>query len=332
MSTLKGRPVRIAIGDSLWTRAIVDGTVKVEGFPVEFHSKVTLPDRLHGVREGKWEGGDGTLTDYLLEKERNEGVPKTALPIFMLGGFRQRTLLMRQGGLLPTELKGKKVALPRVLTPGGVYMRGYLADELGIPRDAVDWYTIHGAAEDAEVTWLKGRFDQPEGLEAVRDAADRLTRGEIDAMIHPGAHGFAALYGGDKMIQGTLERFPKLHQPLGDADAIAGWFKKTKVYPVVHCLQVRTDCLEENPGLAESLMAVFKKAWAVSEERLNEKEKGLIQKERSILGFDAYNYELGEIQAHTIEKLMDYLQADGLLNQRFSLQEIFPSTSIKAGS
>ncbi len=29
---------------------------------------------------------------------------------------------------------------------------------------------------------------------------------------------------------------------------------------------------------------------------------------------------------------MDYLQADGLLNQRFSLQEIFPGSSIKVGS
>ncbi len=323
--------IRIAMGESLWTRAILDGTVKVESFPVEFHSKVTLPDRLHGVREGKWDGGDGTLTDYLLEKDRHEGIPKVALPVFMLGGFRQRTLLMRRDGLSPEDLKGRKVALPRVLTPGGVYMRGFLDEEFGISRDKVEWYTIHGAAEDAEVAWLKGRFDQPEGLEAVRDAADRLTRGEIDALIHPGAHGFAALYGGDRMIQGTLERFPKLHQPLGDADAIAGWFKKAKIYPIVHCLQLRTDCLEENPGLAESLMDAFKKAWAVSEDRLNEKEKELIEKERSVLDFDAYQYELGAVQFQTIEKLMDYLQADGLLGQRFTVREIFPGTTAKVG-
>ncbi len=328
----KGEAIRIAVGESLWTRAIVDGTVEVEGFPVEFHAKVTLPDRLHGVREGKWEGSDGTLTDYLLEMERNEGVPKVALPIFMLGGFRQRTLIMRRGGLSPTELKGKKIALPRVLTPGGVYMRGYLADELGISRDAVEWYTIHGATEDAEVPWLKGRFGLPEGLEPVREAANKLSRGEIDALIHPGAHGFAALYGGDKMIQGTLQRFPDLYQPLGNAEEIAGWFKRIKIYPVVHCLQLRTDCLEENPGLAEGLMDAFKKAWAVSEERLNAQEKELIKNERSILGFDGYNYELGEVQVHTIEKLMDYLQADGLLGRRFSMQEIFPNTSIQVGS
>jgi 4,5-dihydroxyphthalate decarboxylase len=321
----KRKAIRIAIGESLWTRAIVDGTVKVEGFPVEFHSKVTLPDRLHGVREGKWDGSDGTLPDYLLEKEQNVGVAKVALPIFMLGGFRQRTLLMRRGGLSPKDLKGKEIALPRVLTPGGVYMRGYLADELGISRDAVDWYTIHGAAEDAEVPWLKGRFNQPEGLEPVRDAADKLSRGEIDALIHPGAHGFAALYGGDKMIEGTLQRFPDLFQPLGIAEEIIDWFKRSKIYPIVHCLQVRADCLDENKGLAEALLDAFKRAWAESEKRLDAREKELIKNERELLVFDAYKYELGDVQAHTIEKLMDYLQADGLLKGRFSLKEIFPN-------
>jgi hypothetical protein len=50
------RLIRIAIGENLWTRALVDDSVRVDGFAVEFHSKVTLPDRLHGVREGKWHG------------------------------------------------------------------------------------------------------------------------------------------------------------------------------------------------------------------------------------------------------------------------------------
>lgn len=327
MEPAASRTIRIAIGDNLWTRAVVDGTIKVEGFQVEFHTDVTLPDRLHGVREGKWDGGDGTLTDYLLERDRNLGVPKTALPIFMLGGFRQRTLLMRREGASPRELKGKRVALPRVVTPGGVYLRGFLAQEFGIQRDAVEWFTIHGRREDVEWRWLKGRFDQPEGFDGVIDAAGMVSRGKLDALVHPGAHGFCSLFGGDQMIEGTLQRFPNLHQPLGSAEEIAGWFRKTKIYPVVHALLLRTDRLEKNPGLAEALCLAFKDAWAVSEKRLTSRERDLIDQERSLLGFDPYRYELGEVQIHTIEKLMDYLQADGLLERRFSIEELFPLTS-----
>jgi 4,5-dihydroxyphthalate decarboxylase len=322
--TLAIKPIRIAAGDNLWTRALIDGTVRVDGFAVEFHSQVTLPDRLHGVREGKWEGSDGTLTDYLLEKDAGLGVPKVALPIFMLGGFRQRTLLMRREGASVRELTGRRVLLPRVLTPGGVYMRGLLADEFGIPRESVEWHTIHGAEEDLPWKWLKGRLAKPEGFEAVVAAAAMVSRGEFDALVHPGGHGFYSLFGGDHMIGGTLKRFPDLWEPLGNAQDIAAWFKKTKLYPMVHGLQLRADCLDANPGLAAALVDAFSRGWAASEAALDARQRELIERERALLGFDPYRYELGEVQRHTIEKLMDYLQADGLLRSRFAIEELFP--------
>jgi hypothetical protein len=151
-----------------------------------------------------------------------------------------------------------------------------------------------------------------------------LDRGEFAALVHPGGHGFYSLFGGDAMIGGTLKRFPNLHDPLGDANAIAAWFKKARIYPVVHALQLRSDYLEENPGLAAALVDAFTSAWAASESRLTVKERDLIDQERSLLGFDPYRYELGDVQRSTIEKLMDYLQADGLLRQRFSIAELFP--------
>lgn len=319
-----GDAIRIAIGDNLWTRALVDGTVRVEGFSVKFDAKVSLPDRLHGVRDGKWDGSDGTLTDYLLEKAQDAGVSKVALPIFMLGGFRQRTLLMRRGGPSVKELGGRKVLLPRVLTPGGVYVRGLLAEEFGVPRDAVDWHTIHGAEEDASWKWLKGRLGKPEGFDAVVAAAEMVVRGDFTALIHPGGHGFYSLFGGDAMIGGTLKRFPDLYEPLGDANGIAAWFRRAGIYPVVHALQVRRDRLEEHPGLAEALVAAFTRAWMASEARLDAKEQELIDRERTLLGFDPYRHELGAVQRRTIEKLMDYLQADGLLGRRFTIAALFP--------
>jgi hypothetical protein len=82
--------------------------------------------------------------------------------------------------------------------------------------------------------------------------------------------------------------------------------------------------LEENTGLAAALWEGFTKAWIASEKRLTKEERLLIEKERELLGFDPYQYELGEVQKRTIEKLMDYLQADGLLTRRFTLGEIFP--------
>ena len=71
-------------------------------------------------------------------------------------------------------------------------------------------------------------------------------------------------------------------------------------------------------------MDAFTRGWAVSESRLDTRERELIEQEKALLGFDPYRYELGEVQRRTIETLMDYLQADGLLQRRFSIQELFP--------
>jgi hypothetical protein len=155
-----------------------------------------------------------------------------------------------------------------------------------------------------------------------------VSQGEFDALVHPGGHGFYSLFGGDHMIGGTLKRFADLHEPLGDADEIAVWFKKTNIYPAVHGLQLRADCLEKNPGLSEALIEAFSRAWANSEARLDAREKELIARERALLGFDPYRYELGEVQRRTIEKLIDYLQADGLLHRRFTISELLPLAEV----
>jgi hypothetical protein len=203
-------------------------------------------------------------------------------------------------------------------------VRGFIADEFGIQRETIDWYTIHGSEEDADSKWLKGRLNKPESFEAVVSAAETLSRGEWDALIHPGGHGFHSLFGGDKMIGGTLKRFPNLYEPLGNAEEIAAWFRRAKIYPMVHVLQLRADVLAENRGLSEGLVDLFTRAWVASESRLGVEERELLGKEKSVLGFDPYRYELGEVQRKTIEKLMDYLQADGLLARRFTMDEIFP--------
>ena len=92
----------------------------------------------------------------------------------------------------------------------------------------------------------------------------------------------------------------------------------------MHGLQLRADCLDANLGLAAALVDAFSRAWTVSEARLNSEERDLMERERALLGFDPYRYELGDVQRSTIERLMDYLQADRLLRRRFTLPELFP--------
>jgi hypothetical protein len=65
---------------------------------------------------------------------------------------------------------------------------------------------------------------------------------------------------------------------------------------------------------------------------LGAKERDLLERERALLGFDPYRYELGPVQVRTIEKLMDYLQADQLLQRRFTMGDLFPYTKLSSQS
>ena len=153
------KPIRIAIGENLWTRALVDGSVRVDGFAVEFIRSDLAGPFARSARR-KMGRIDGTLPITFWKKQRDRYC-RIAIPVFMLGGFRQRTLLIRRGGLGVKDLQGRRVLMPRVLTPGAVYVRGLLADEFGIARESVEWHTIHGAEEDADWKWLKGRLNEP---------------------------------------------------------------------------------------------------------------------------------------------------------------------------
>lgn len=319
---MSARAIRIALQDDMWTRAVIDGTVRVDGFDVEFPAGVTQKDRLDGVRDGLWDGNDAGITDYILEREAAIGVPKAALPVFMHGGLRQRTLLMKRETGLET-LRDGLILMLRVLTPGSIYLRGFLADELGLGHDAAQWGTLQGAEGDADVPWITHRLGLPGGLQALPAAAEMVVRGEAAALIHPGAAGFYSLFGGDAMIGATLERFPELYAPLSDPTSLASWFKENQVYPIIHPLTVSLECLDRHPGLGDALIDAMRRSWQEAERRMPAEERAMLDKERELLGYDPYRHRLGDVEKRSLNRFVGYLLADGLLRTPVEAEDLF---------
>jgi 4,5-dihydroxyphthalate decarboxylase len=319
-------PLRFALGNTVWTRALFDGSVRVEGFPVEFPTDISLTDRLYGVRRGAFAGGDPAITDCILDRV-NEGAGERAvlLPVFLISGFRHRTLVMRRDGPRPEELAGRILCVPRILTPGSVWMRGLLHDEYGIGRDQIRWATVHSADNDADWPYVYKRFDYPEGLEGVRAATEMLNRGEIDALIHPGVHEAHSLFGGDLMLEPTLQRNPKLWSPLGEPERIADYFRRTQVYPLVHALAVQERVAQAHPGLLEALVEAFRWARERAPDYMSPAERELHRREQELLGTDPTAYRLGPTQRRALETVIRYLCEDGLLGRAPALIELFPA-------
>ena len=329
--------IQIQIPDAFLTRALVEGSVKVEGFDVvfkgsEFDQRTSR--RLRGEVEEEWAGTEQVLTDFLVRLAKGTEPNLMLVPVFVTRGMNHRKLVMRKGALGPKDLAGKTVGMGRVLGATSVYLRGLLADDYGVTRDRVPWLAAEPVTSDGAMggEWKylaeRGGFKPSEMMPL-------LESGKLDAVIYPGGAGghwfnWVVEGGASKTPTpyGDLEQMIKssstLCFPVGDMDTQLGWFKRRNFYPLYHCLGLRRQVAEANPGLGKALVAAFDKAATVGVRYLTPEQQELFGREIKLLGLDPNRSGLTPLNVRGVEKCLDYLEADGFLPQRPTLKEIFP--------
>jgi 4,5-dihydroxyphthalate decarboxylase len=326
----------LQIPDVCWTRALLDGSVKVDGFPVELEASVfdsRTSRRLRGEVEERYAGTEQVIPDFLVRLSKGLEQTLVALPVFVTRGMIHRKLVTRRG-LTPTDLRGRRVGMGRVLGATSVFLRGLLADDCGIERKDVQWVAAEPLESDGAMggEWgylsERGRFKSSELLA-------RLGSGELDAVIYPGGAGghwynWVAAAGAGKSpdpygdLEAMVVNSSDLYFPIGDASAHVSWFKRTEIYPLYHCLALRREIAEENRGLSEAVVDAFDRAALAATRYMSPGEKSSYERELELLGADPNRCQATPLHIRTIEACMDYLSADGLLPRRPSMADVFP--------
>jgi 4,5-dihydroxyphthalate decarboxylase len=326
----------IQIPDCIWTKALFDGGVKVAGFDVVFES---LPNdqrmsrRLRGEVEEKYAGAEQVITDYIVRVARGVEKELLALPIFITRGMVQRKFVMRRDGLAPSDLKSRLVGMGRVLGATSVYLRGFLEDEYGIGRNDARWVTAEPLTSDGAMggEW---KYTYQRGTIKASELIQRLSAGNLDAVIYPGGaggHWFNwVLDGGASRTPdpyGDLEQMvassSNLYFPVGAVESQLAWFKKERIYPTYHFLAIRKSVIEDQTGLAAALVEAFNRAAKSAPTYMSAEERKLFEREKELLQVDPNECGLNALHKRTVEKCLDYLEADGLLPRRPTLGEIF---------
>ncbi len=329
--------INIQVPDVFLTRALMDGRVKVEGFPVVFKGSAfdqRTSRRLRGEVEEEWAGTEQVLTDFLVRFPKGQEPNLVVLPIFVTRGMNHRKFVMRRGDLSPKDLAGKTVGAGRVLSATSVFLRGLLADDFGLDRGQARWVVGEPVESDGAIgsEWKylskRGGYKTPEMLSL-------LAAGDLDAVMYPGGaggHWFNWIVEGGASKSpnpyGDLEQMvksnPDLCFPVGDEETQINWFKRWEFYPLYHCLAVRREVAEQNPGLCEALVSAFDRAATVGVRYLTPEQQVLFGREIKLLGVDPNRSGLTPLNVRGVEKCMDYLEADGLLPKRPTIKEIFP--------
>src|SRR5262245_56733870 len=230
------------------TRPLMDGRVKPEGIDLDI--QVLRPreafQRMLDHRE--FQVSELSLASYAALKGRGGG-PFVAIPVALSKIFRHSCIYVRPGAGItkPEDLKGKRVGTSQYGSTGLVFLRGMLQHDYGVKPEDMHWH-MGGLNTFVEPPLI------PLDLPKVR--LDFLARGQtLEAMFAAGElDALLSLYTPNMFLAGSPDiarLFPDYRRAEED------YYRRTKIFPIMHTVVVREDVHREHPWVAGNLYRAF---------------------------------------------------------------------------
>ena len=177
----------VAVGDYDRTRALIDGSVQIDGVDPVYMTLVPEEIFFRAFRAAEFDICELSLSSYTVKTAQGD-CPYIAVPAFVSRAFRHTSVYVRTDRVKkPQDLKGRKVGVPEYQLTANVWARAFLEDDYGVKRSDIHW--IRGGIEEAgrpEKITVKlppgVRLDNaPEGA----TISKLLEAGDIDGFIAP---------------------------------------------------------------------------------------------------------------------------------------------------
>jgi len=240
-----------------------------------------------------------------------------ALPVFVSRVFRHSAIYLPPGSAInkPKDLEGKRIGLPEWAQTAGIYVRGMLAHEYGVDLARIQWFQA-GVREPGRVE--KVELKLPPGVKIQR-MPDRtlvgmLDAGELDAVMSAREIPAPRLFADYRAVE-------------------AEYWKKTRIFPIMHVLVVKRDVYERDRWIAMSLYKAFDEARKRSMARV--REFGLshlpvawmpdhTKQWIALAGDDFWPYGI-EPNRPTLDAFFQYAYEQGVAKKRLAMEDVFAS-------
>src|SRR5271154_589025 len=316
----------VAVGDYDRTRALIDGSVAIDGVDPIFMTLSPEEIFFRAFRGAEFDVCELSLSSYTLKTAQGDS-PYVAVPAFVSRAFRHTAIYVRTDRVKkPADLKGRKVGVPEYQLTANVWARAFLEDDYGVKRSDIHW--IRGGIEEAGRPEKIGvklpagvRLDNaPEG----KTISGLLESGEIDGFIAPRP---------PTLIE---KGHPHIGWLFPDPVAVAkDYFKRTGFFPIMHVVGIRRTLAEQHPWLPGAVFKAFEQAKEAAMTKLADTSatkvmlpfvEERLKEARDLMGFDFWSYGVAQNR-----KVLDYFlgqhHAEGLSERRVSVDELFhPAT------
>jgi 4,5-dihydroxyphthalate decarboxylase len=237
------------------------------------------------------------------------------IPVFPSRVFRHSAIYVsRNSGISkPKDLEGRRVGIPEWAQTAGIYCRGLLQHEYGVDLARIEWYQA-GVHQPGRVE--KVQLNLPKGVRITpvpdKTLAQMLASGELDAAIS------ARDPGGTRLFQNYLE--------LEEA-----YFRKTRIYPIMHVIVLRRDVYERDRWVAMNLFKAFAETTRHSMQQLVDIGLSHVpmpwvaehaRRWREIAGEDFWPYGI-EPNRPTLEAFLQYAFEQGVAARHLKVEELF---------
>jgi len=312
------------------TRALADGRVQPDGIDLNFISMPVEETFFRMLRHREFDAAEMSLSSYTVSLFSNDK-PFIAIPAFPSRFFRHSSIYINtaSGIRKPADLVGKRVGNPEYQMTAPAWIRGILSDEYAVPVNGVTYFT---GGEEEPGRPEKIKLDLPNDIRIERIGENQtlsamLASGEIDA-LYTARTPSSYLTGG-----GTVKRLFEDY-----VEVEREYFRRTKIFPIMHTVVIRRDVYEANPWVAQSL---YKALCASQQETYRDLEETAalktmlpwamahVQEARSELGDDFWPYGF-ERNRDTLATFLRYSFEQGLSKQLLQPEQLFAPETLES--
>jgi 4,5-dihydroxyphthalate decarboxylase len=323
---MSGLPITFACG--LYDRmlALQTGEIKPAGIDLNFlvmDNPREIFDRMSNRLE--FDACEMSSSE-LISRHAAKKLPFVAIPVFASRVFRHGFIVVNRNHVKSAkDLEGKRVGVPLYTQTAALFVRGLMQHDLGIDLSSIEW--IEGSVNEP------GAYGHPSVMPLLKkinlkpnksgkSLSDLLAAGEIQGLI-------------GSTLPHSLKSSPDVVRLIPDYRAQEkDYFKRTRIFPIMHTIVIRNDVYEKNPFVATSLYDALNAAKDLAREKM--RYSGTlrymlpwlpddVQEIDQIFGGDCWPYGV-EPNRPTLEALVTYMVEQGLIPEQIPVEKLFVST------
>ena len=311
-------------------RALIDARVQPEGIDLNFLDLPVEETFFRMLRNREFDVAELSLSSYTVSLFR-EPQPFVAIPVFPSRMFRHSCIFVstKSGIREPKDLAGKRIGTVEYQMTAPVWIRGILQDEYGVKVESCEYFT--GGMEEAGRE-EKQKLDLPpqfrvRAIPHDKTLSQMLADGEIDALESPRMP--STLHTQPDKVKRLIENYVEVER---------AYYRKTKLFPVMHTIAIRRDLYEANPWIAMSLYKAFVQSQKIAYDELYETAAlrtmlpwmiAEIEEVRRDMGHEWWPYGC-EPNRHTLDTFLRYHFEQGLSKRRLRPEELFAPETMEA--